>query len=154
VRNNTTPNCRTNSAAWRFLVQSEVGAVIVIIADVLGEKSLQVVLVQSDDVVEEIPPTAFDPALGNAVLPRTLDGGSHARHVHGTNRSGNYQPVLLVMIEEEELGSGLIGKSFSELLDDPTAGGMPGDIEVDDAPTIVADDKEAVEQVEGNGRNG
>ena len=52
VRNNRTPSCRTNSTAWCFLVQSEVGAVIVIIADVLGEKPLEVALVQSDDMVE------------------------------------------------------------------------------------------------------
>src|SRR5271157_609213 len=31
---------------------------------------------------------------------------------------------------------------------------MPGDIEVDDAPTVVADDEEAVQEVEGEGWNG
>src|ERR1035438_9309256 len=30
---------------------------------------------------------------------------------------------------------------------------MPGDIEVDDAPTVVADDEEAVQEVEGKGGN-
>lgn len=84
-----------------------------IIVDVLRKKSLQVVLVHSDDMVESIPPRASGPALDNAVLPRALDGGLHARHVDGTNGSGNYQPELLVMIEEEELGSGLTGKSLS-----------------------------------------
>ena len=52
VRNNTAPSGRTNSAARCFLAQSEVGAVIVIVADVAGKKSLQVVLVQSDDKAE------------------------------------------------------------------------------------------------------
>jgi hypothetical protein len=51
VRNNTTPSCRADSATRCFLIQSEVGAVLVIIADVLGKKSLQMVLVQSDNVV-------------------------------------------------------------------------------------------------------
>ena len=31
---------------------------------------------------------------------------------------------------------------------------MPGDIEVDDAPTVVTDDEEAVQEVEGEGGNG
>src|ERR1039458_3456001 len=31
---------------------------------------------------------------------------------------------------------------------------MPGDIEVEDAPTVVADDKKAVKEVKGKGRNG
>jgi hypothetical protein len=154
VRNNTTPSRRTNSASRCFLAQSEVGAVIVIIADVLGKQSLQVVLVQSNDMVEEVPPTASDPALCNAILPRALEGGLDARHVHGTNGRGNFQPELLVMIEKEELGGGLIWKSFPQLLDDPTTGGMPSDIELEDAPTIMADDKEAIEYVESKSGNG
>jgi len=52
VRNNPTLRCRRNSAVRRFLVQSEVSAVIVIIAEVLGEKPLQVALIQCDDMVE------------------------------------------------------------------------------------------------------
>jgi hypothetical protein len=31
---------------------------------------------------------------------------------------------------------------------------MPGNIEVEDAPTVVADDEEAIQEVEGEGRNG
>jgi len=85
-----------------------VGAVLVIIADVLRKKSLQMVLVQSDNVVEHIAAAAFDPALGNAVLPRALEGGSHVRHVHGLNGSRNLEPVLLVVIKEKVPGSGLI----------------------------------------------
>jgi hypothetical protein len=41
-----------------------------------------------------------------------------------------------------------------QLLNDPTAGRMPGDIEVQDASTVVADDEEAVEEVEGKGGDG
>jgi hypothetical protein len=113
LRYNTTFSYRRNSASGCFLVQSGVGAVMVIIEDVPGEKSFQVVLVQSDDMIEEIPTIASDPALSNAVLPGTLDRGFYARHVHRTNRNGRFQPVLLVVIEEEELGRGLIRKSFS-----------------------------------------
>jgi len=86
---------------------------LVIIADVLGKKSLQMVLVQSDNMVEHIAAAASDPALGNAVLPRALEGSSHARHVHGSNSSGNLQPKLLVVIKEEESGSGLIREGLS-----------------------------------------
>jgi hypothetical protein len=81
VRNNTTPSCRADSATRCFLIQSEVGAVLVIIADVLGKKSLQVVLVQSDNVVEHIPAAASDPALGNPVgLSRQLHRMETMKH--------------------------------------------------------------------------
>src|SRR5262252_5415400 len=112
VRNNKTQSCRPDSATRCFLIQSEVGAVLVIIADVLGKKSLQMVLAQSDNVVEHIAAAAFDPALGNAVLPRALEGGSHVRHVHGLNGSRNLEPVLLVVIKEKVSGSGLISERF------------------------------------------
>jgi hypothetical protein len=90
-----------------------VGAVVVVIANVIAKKSLQMGLVQSDDVVEDIAAAASDPALGNPVLPRAADRGLHALHVHGSNGSGNFQPVLLVVIKEEESGSGLIRESLS-----------------------------------------
>ena len=84
-----------------------------VITNVIAKKSLQMVLVQSDDVVEEIAAAASDPALGNPVLPRAVDRGLHASHVHGSNGSGHLQPVLLVVIKEEESGSGLIGKGLT-----------------------------------------
>jgi hypothetical protein len=68
------------------------------IANVIARKSLPMGFIQRDDVVEEIMPAAADPALRNTVLPRALDPGLHALHAHGANGSGNFQPVLLVMI--------------------------------------------------------
>ena len=58
------------------------------------------------------------------------------------------------MVKDDEPVSRLIRKSFAQLLDDPTAGRMPRDIEVQDAFPVVADDEEAVEHVEGKGRDG
>ena len=84
-----------------------------VIANVIAKESLQMVLVQSDNVVEHIAAAASDPALSNAVLPRAVDRGLHALRVHGTNGSRNFQPILLVVIKEEESGSGLIGEGLA-----------------------------------------
>src|ERR1019366_3154324 len=65
--------------------------------------------------------------------------------------SGNIQSILLSVVEEKERGRGLVGKCFAQLLDDPTAGWMRGDVEVQDATPVVANDEKAVEQVESNG---
>src|SRR5207249_8671768 len=59
-----------------------------------------------------------------------------------------------VVVKDEELGRGLIRIGFTQLLDDPSAGRIPRNIEVQDAATVVADDKKAVEHVEGEGWNG
>ena len=48
------------------------------------------------------------------------------------------------MVKDEELGRGLIRIGFTQLLDDPSAGRIPRNIEVQDAATVVADDKKAV----------
>ena len=45
----------------------------------------------------------------------------------------------------------LARKCFAQLLDDPTAGRMRGDVEVQDATPVMANDEKAVEQVESNG---
>ena len=61
-----------------LLPQSQMRAIVVIIANVIRQKSLQVSLVDSDDVIEKIAAAASHPALGHSVLPRTPDRGSHA----------------------------------------------------------------------------
>jgi hypothetical protein len=58
------------------------------------------------------------------------------------------------VIEDKEPRSGLIGEGFSQLLYDPTARRMAGNIEVQDAPAIMANNKEAIEKTEGDRRNG
>jgi hypothetical protein len=136
MRNNATSSCRTNSAARGLLSQAQVSAVVVVIANVVSKKSPQVAFVESDDVVKQIAAAASHPALGNAVLPRALNGSLHANDVHGPNRRGHVPTVLGVVIKDEELGRGLIGEGFTQLLDDPTAGRMRGDVEVQDATPV------------------
>jgi hypothetical protein len=53
------------------------------------------------------------------------------------------------MIEYQKLRSGIVWERLSQLLNDPSARGMPRDMEVQDAATIMADDKEAVQDAEG-----
>ncbi len=47
-------------------------------------------LVQRNDMVEQFASAASDPTLPDAVLPRALDGGLHARDLHGSNRSRDF----------------------------------------------------------------
>lgn len=126
-------------------------AVVVVIVNVVSKKSLQMAFVESDDVVEQIAATASHPALGNPVLPGTLDRGLHASNLQSANGSRNIQSILLIVVEEQEPGRGLVGKCFAQLLGDPTAGRVRGDVEVQDATPVMANDEKAVEQVESDG---
>src|SRR5258708_3800298 len=121
-RGSPTPGC--------LLIQSEVRAVVVVVREVIGEESLQVSLVQRDDLVEQFASAASDPTLRDAVLPRALDGGLHARDLHGSNRSRDFQSILRFVVKDEELARRLISERFVRLMDNPSAGRMRRDIEV------------------------
>jgi hypothetical protein len=59
---------RACPASRRLLVQPQVGSVVVIIGNVLGEEALQMSLIQRDHVVEQVAAAASDPTLGDTIL--------------------------------------------------------------------------------------
>jgi hypothetical protein len=89
--------------------------VFVVIADIVGEDSFEVAFVQGDDMVKQVTPAGTHPALGNAVLPGTLQGGLKVNDFHGLNGRGYVEPVLGIVIEDKVFGSGLVWKRFSQL---------------------------------------
>jgi hypothetical protein len=50
---------RTNSAARRSLLESETSPVLVIIADTIGKQPAQLVVIQSDYVIQQLPAAAL-----------------------------------------------------------------------------------------------
>jgi hypothetical protein len=81
-------------------------------------------LVQGYDVVEQVTPTTANPTLRNPVLPRAVKWGLDKGDLHGSYGCWNFESVLGITIEDEEPGSGLVGKRFSQLLNNPGAGRM------------------------------
>src|SRR5437667_8257963 len=144
----------SDSTGGRALAQPDVRSVVVMVSDVLGHKSLQMPLVYRNNLVEEFAPATSNPPLGHAVLPRTLNRGSYGCDVHRANRNRHLQSIFCVVVEDQELGCGGIRKGFTQLLNDPGARRMPRDVEVQDAPTIMADDEKAIEHAEGQRRDG
>src|ERR1035437_437666 len=145
---------RAYPASRRLLVQPEVGSVVVIIGNVLGEESLQMALIQRDHVVEQVAAAASDPTLGDPILPGTPNRGTDRCHLQRAHRRWHFQSVLRIVVEQEKSGRGIVGKSFSQLLHDPGAGGMASDVEVHNAPAIMADDEEAVQNPKGESGDG
>src|SRR6202040_105513 len=107
-----------------------------------------------DPWTELCPPATLDPALSNSVLPRTLKRGSNRADGHRPYCSRDLQSILGVPVKDEEPRSRLIREGLAQLLDDPTGGRMGRNVEIHDTPPIVADDEEAIEHTEGDGRNG
>ena len=109
--------------------------------------------IDGDDVVQQVAPTAFSPPLRNPILPRTPERSSNRPDCQRANRDWNLQPILGVPIKDGEPRSRSKCKCFSHLLDDPQACRMLCDIEVHDAPAIVTDNENAIEQAERDRRN-
>jgi hypothetical protein len=72
-RNHLTAPDRSGPIPERSFTQSEMGAVVMVIRDVLREQSLQVSFVQRNDLIEQFAAAASHPALRDSVLPGTLN---------------------------------------------------------------------------------
>ena len=47
------------------------------VAEIIGKKAFQMLLVNRDHMIEQIAPAILDPALGDAILPVTLERRSY-----------------------------------------------------------------------------
>ncbi len=70
------------AATWSFFAEPEVSSVVMVVANVVGEKSLQVKLIENDDMIQQVAPTTLDPSLRDAVLPRAPERSSNRPDSH------------------------------------------------------------------------
>jgi hypothetical protein len=66
--------CR-RSAVGSLLRQPEMCSVVVVVPDVIGHQSLEMMFVEHNHMVEQIAATAANEALGHAILPGTSVAG-------------------------------------------------------------------------------
>jgi hypothetical protein len=83
------------------LVEPEMGAILMVVTYVFGQKPLQMPPISHDQVVQEVPPTASNPTLCDAVLPRTSERGPNWLTTHCFHRRNHIQPELRIAIENE-----------------------------------------------------
>src|ERR1039458_8846949 len=99
LANHCTVFQRACPTSRRLLVQTEVGSVVVIIGNVLGEESLQMALIQRDHVVEQVAAAASDRTLDDTILPGTLNRGTYRCHLQRAHRRWHFQAILRGMVE-------------------------------------------------------
>src|ERR1700693_1761494 len=112
------------------LLESKVRAIVMIVADIISEQTTQVALTQSDHVIQQVTPAAFNPTLRNSILPRTPQRCADTFDFHRSDRGGDLRPILGIPIENEKPASGPIWEGLPQLLDDPQTGGMPRHVEI------------------------
>src|ERR1022692_4360114 len=154
MREDATGGCGANSSGRRCLPEPKMRAGLMIGADVFRGQTFQMAFIHRNDMVEQVSSAALNPTFRDAILPGTLEGGPHRLHLQGSNRCGNLKSVLPIPVKDQKPGSRLERKRFPQLLDGPQAGRVLGHVEVQDAPTVVADHEEAIEHAERDRRDG
>jgi hypothetical protein len=141
TRNNPTHRGSPNPGTWCFFLESKMSPVFVVIAHIVGNKSLQVLPVDRNHMVEQIAPATLDPAFGHPVLPGTLIGRLNRIDLHRSDGNWNLRAVFRVAIKDEESRTGVEREGLSQLLHDPPARRVLGDVEMQDLPSVMTDNE-------------
>src|SRR5215469_12550563 len=83
--NHATRSYAASSAPRRFLAQSKVRAVFVMVGNVFRQEPFQVPLVESNHLVKQRAAAASYPTLGDAILPGTCARGAQDLEVQESN---------------------------------------------------------------------
>src|ERR1700730_13890590 len=105
MRKDMTGGYGASSAVWRSLPQSEMRAVLVVVANILREQAFQVTFVNCDDVIQEITAATPHPTLCNSILPRTFERGADRIHPQGSTAAGTSSPYLASRSKMTNLGA-------------------------------------------------
>lgn len=111
----------------RSLRQREMRSIFMVVADVLIHQSPQMTLVQHDDMIEQVPTAAADPALCNTILPRAPEAGSFRLDAQCLDGTDDLLIEVRGSIEDQIPWGRIVGECFAQLLRDPDATRMAGD---------------------------
>ncbi len=151
-RDNFATRCRT--FCWlptcgSLFVQAEVRSILMIVANVVIHKPLEMALVDHDDMIEQISAAVPDEALGHAVLPGTSNRGAdwpYAKTLYGFQ---NLTMKSVLPIEDEVHWRGIVRERFTELLSNPRGRRVARDAAMKNTPPIMGNHEEAIEHAEG-----
>src|SRR6266568_5678833 len=100
------PGTRPRGAACRRrLPEAQMGAVIVVVGDVVAEESAEMTLVERDHVVEQIPSDTAHPAFCDAVLPGAPPAGTRRLGPEGFQCRDDGRREYRIPIEDQMAGS-------------------------------------------------
>ena len=138
----------------RSLSQCKMSSVLVIIPDILIHKTFQMAFIENDHMVEQVSAATPYPALRDTILPRTSEAGPFGLDAEALYRIDDFFIKLCATVKDQITGRGVVRECLAQLLDDPGAGRVFGHIAVQDAPPIMGNDEETVENAESERRNG
>src|SRR4029450_6205923 len=136
------------------LVESEVAARLMVIGKVSGQDAAKVSLAEDEHVTQALAPDRPDEALRERILPGAVWRREDLVNPHGRHPVPELLAIDLVTISEEVRRRGLVREGVHELLSRTGGGGMPGAVEVDDAPAVMSEHDEDEENAAASGGHG
>ena len=127
------------------LRQREVRTVLMIVPDVLTHQAFQMTSIEDDYMAEQIPVTASDPALSNAVLPRASEAGSFWPDAQCLDGTDELLIEVCGSVEDQIARRGIEGECFAQLLRDPGTVRMASNFPMQNTPPVMRNDEEAVQ---------
>ena len=125
-----------------------------VIVEIGIQNPLQVDLVQHDQVVEAFPANRSDDPLDVRILPGRLGRDRDFVDAQPLDAFAEVVAVDAVAVSDHVSRGFVEGEGLDDLLSRPPGRGIRGDVEVDHAATIVAEDDKAVEHAERGRRHG
>ncbi len=142
-----------DSHRGRVLLQGQVRSIVEVVRGEAGQKALQVLLVEDDDVIQEIATCSADEPLGDPVLPGAASGDLLWFDAHVVDRGEDLVSVLGVTVEDQEARCSIVGERLAELLRDPGCRRMGSHTQVHQLAPGVVDDEEDIKHAERDGGN-
>src|ERR1022692_3582335 len=124
-----------------------------VVANILGHEPIEMPLVEHDDMIKQVSAATTYEAFCHAILPWTSEAGPFRFDAEALDGADNLFAEVRRAVEDQVFGLHVIRKGLPQLLGYPGTRRMPGDVAVQDAPPVVADDKEAIQDAEGQSRH-
>jgi len=110
-------------------------------------------IIHDDDVVQALAANGSDDSLHETILPRTPRRGQNLPDAHSLNSRREAVTVDSIAISNQIPWRTVVRKRFNNLLHSPYGSGVFGDIEVQDATTVVCKNHEDIQHAELNCRD-
>ena len=136
------------------LVQRQVSAPLVVVAEISSQVATERAFVPDDDVVEALAADGADDPFDERVLPRRVRGREDFLDPQASYRATERLAVDAVPVADEETRSVGPRPRLAELLGGPDGRRVGGDVDVHDPSPIMGQGDEHEEDAEGRGRDG
>jgi len=138
-------------AIRRILPERKVASRTVVIIKIRNQMAPERNLIQDDDVVEAFSADRADQPFNVRALPRRSESGENLADVQAFDQRPECYAIDAVAVPEQEPKHLVPREGLHDLGCGPLGGGMLGDIEMNESPAIMSQNKKNVQDPESNG---